>query len=88
MEILFKEKERISNNCSLGAYYFSSAKLFKELYYQFYKTNNLENKEKYIAPLYNIMISKGMSVTISIINKEKVHVLGTPKELNLFINSY
>ena len=31
-----REKERISNNCSLGAYYFSSAKLFKELYYQFY----------------------------------------------------
>ena len=82
-----REKVRISDNCTLGAYYFSSAKLYKELYNEYYKDDsNLEKNEKYIAPLYNIMIEKGMSVTISIVDEKKVHVLGTPEELNLFLN--
>lgn len=81
-----REKERISNNCTLGAYYFSSSRLYKELYEEFYADDRrMEKSEKYIAPLYNLMISKGMLVTISIIDKRKVHVLGTPEELELFI---
>lgn len=81
-----REKVRISDNCTLGAYYFSSAKLYKELYEGYYSdTSNLEKNEKYIAPLYNYMIEKGMKVTISIIEAEKVHVLGTPEELNIFL---
>ena len=42
-------------------------------------------QEKYIAPLYDFMIQKGMTVTISIVNAKKVHVLGTPEELNTFL---
>ena len=45
----------------------------------------MEKNEKYIAPLYNYMIEKGMSVTISIVGANKVHVLGTPEELNVFL---
>lgn len=82
-----REKVRISDNCTLGAYYFSSAKLYKELYSEYYKNNeHMEKNEKYIAPLYNLMIKKGMKVTISIVDSGKVHVLGTPEELNLFLN--
>lgn len=32
------------------------------------------------------MIEKGMKVTISIVDKSKVHVLGTPEELDVFLN--
>ena len=82
-----KEKERISDNCTLGAYYFSSAKLYKNLYEEYYKDDSkIEKNEKYIAPLYNFMIEKGMKVTISLINNKKVHVLGTPEELQIFLN--
>ena len=82
-----REKERISDNCTLGAYYFSSAKLYKDLYDEYYKDDSkLEKGEKYIAPLYNFMISKGFEVTISDINPSKVHVLGTPEELKEFLN--
>ena len=83
-----REKERISDNCTLGAYYFSSAKMFIELYNEYYCDNSthLEKNEKYIAPLYNFMIEKGMNVTISTINAEKVHVLGTPEELEIFVH--
>lgn len=82
-----REKERISNNCSLGAYYFSSAALYMKLYKEYYENGTKkENTEKYIAPLYNHMLKMGLTVTISTVDKEKVHVLGTPEELALFIN--
>lgn len=32
------------------------------------------------------MIEKGMPVTISIVDEKKVHVLGTPEELQVFLN--
>ena len=80
-----REKVRISDNCTLGAYYFSSANLYKKLYEEYYiDDSHLEKNEKYIAPLYNYMIEKGMSVTISIVDARKVHVLGTPEELEEF----
>lgn len=82
-----REKVRISDNCTLGAYYFSSARLYKELYNEYYSDDSkMEKNEKYIAPLYNYMIEKGMKVTISIVDKNKVHVLGTPEELKVFID--
>ena len=81
-----REKERISDNCTLGAYYFSSARLFEDLYNEYYSDDtHLEKNEKYIAPLYNFMIEKGMKVTISIVDTKKVHVLGTPEELQIFL---
>ena len=82
-----REKKRISDNCTLGAYYFSSARLYKKLYEEYYSDeSHLEKNEKYIAPLYNYMIEKGMSVTISVVDAKKVHVLGTPEELQAFLH--
>lgn len=86
--IEIREKQRISDNCTLGAYYFKTCKLYEDLYNEYYKDNsNLEKGEKYIAPLYNYLLKKGGTVRISIVDKEKVHVLGTPKELEEFKNS-
>ena len=86
--IEIREKQRISDNCTLGAYYFKTCKLYEDLYEEYYKDNqNLEKGEKYIAPLYNYLLEKGGSIRISIVDKEKVHVLGTPKELEEFKNS-
>ncbi len=81
-----REKKRISDNCTLGAYYFSSAKLYKTIYNEYYLSDfHMEKNEKYIAPMYNYMIEKGYPVTISIVDEKKVHVLGTPDELKEFI---
>lgn len=80
-----REKQRISDNCTIGLYYFKSCKLYKELYEEYYKDDShLEKNEKYIAPLYNYMIEKGMKVNISNLPYEKVHVLGTPEEVEEF----
>ena len=81
-----KEKERISDNCTLGAYYFKTCELYKNLYNKYYSQNdNLVNGEKYIAPLYNYLIEHDGEVYISNVNKEKVHALGTPEEVKAFI---
>ena len=81
-----REKQRISDNCTLGAYYFKSAGLYQRLYEEYYADDNkLEKNEKYIAPLYNYMIEKRMKVTVSIVDAEKVHALGTPEELDVFL---
>lgn len=83
-----REKQRISDNCTIGLYYFKSAKLYKKIYDEYYSDDaNLEKNEKYIAPLYNYMIAKGMEVRISDIPVHAVHVLGTPDEVEVFKNS-
>lgn len=83
--IEIREKERISDNCTIGAYYFASAGMYQKIYNEYYSNNeNIEKNEKYIAPLYNYMIKKGLKVNISIIDNKKVHVLGTPEELEKF----
>lgn len=80
-----REKKRISNHCSIGAYYFTSAALYEKIYQEFYHNNHyLEKGEQYIAPMYNYMIEKGYEVRIQDIPVSKVHVLGTPEELEAF----
>ncbi len=80
-----REKQRISDNCTLGAYYFGSCALYEQIYDEYYGSGeNLEKGEKYVAPLYNHMIGKGMKVRICLVDPAKVHVLGTPEELSEF----
>lgn len=80
-----REKKRISSHCSIGAYYFRSCRLYAELYRSFYEeTGNLEKGERYIAPLYNLLIERGGMVYIQDITSDKVHVLGTPEEVRTF----
>lgn len=94
--VCVKEKERISDNCTLGAYYFRTAGLYSELYREYYEEerydrsedSNAEKKERYVAPLYNYLIRRGGEVRISIVDYEKVHVLGTPEELKVFVDEY
>lgn len=81
-----REKKRISDNCTLGAYYFKTCDLFEKLYEEYYvEKENLVNGEKYIAPLYNLLLQLGGDVYISRVEPKKVHVLGTPEELEAFI---
>ena len=81
------EKKRISEHCSIGAYYFKSCKLYKKLYQIYYHGGqNLVQGEEYIAPIYNLLIEQQGNVRIQNIPKEYVHVLGTPEELKAFEN--
>ena len=75
------EKIRISEYGSIGLYYFSSFSLFKKCFCEYYSQ---ESKEKYIAPIYNILIKDNKPVYTSILDSKKVHVLGTPEEVKSF----
>lgn len=86
--IQIAEKERISNNCSIGSYYFKSCELFETTYRDFYEFDLNNTKEKYIAPMYNYLISKNKKVKIKIIPAKFVHVLGTPEEVDYFTKNY
>lgn len=84
-----REKQRISDNCTLGAYYFKSCELYEKLYSEYYSDGaRYEGGEAYVAPLYNLLIQQGGSVFISHIPNNKIHVLGTPKELDHFKLNY
>ena len=75
-----KEKERISNNCSVGAYYFKDAVNFYNLANK-YITEKIDNSlnEYYIAPFYDYAISK--SLDIYPLECEHVKLFGTCDEL-------
>ena len=84
-----KEKKRILDHCTLGAYYFRTCGLYEDLYNEYYRDSDkreLVNGEKYVAPLYDFLLSKGGEIYISDVAPDKVHVLGTPEELDRFIN--
>lgn len=80
-----REKVRVSDNCTIGLYYFKTCKLYAQIYDEYYSDETkMEKNEKYVAPLYNYMIQKGYEIKISIVPYEKVHVLGTPQEVEEF----
>ncbi|KAI4448501.1 hypothetical protein C823_003021 [Eubacterium plexicaudatum ASF492] len=84
--VQIREKCRISEHCTIGAYYFKSCGLYERLYREYYsREGNLVNGEKYVAPLYNYLLEQGGEVYISDVSQEKVHVLGTPEELRIFM---
>lgn len=80
------EKQRISDNASIGLYWFSCASRYVELYERFFSdSSNLVRGEKYIAPLYRQLLAEGGKVSLSDLHLSDVHVLGTPAELDQFL---
>ena len=74
-----REKERISDLCSVGLYYFRSFSIYKECYERTYGQTQ-GSVERYIAPIYQTMIDRGYKVTVSEIPAGDVACMGTPAE--------
>lgn len=80
------EKVRISDYASVGLYWFASAREYASAYEDFFSDpTNLVKGERYVAPLYKHLISHGKKISISDLSVNDVHVLGTPTELNIFL---
>lgn len=74
------EKERISDLCSDGLYYFKNTGEFKALF-KVVKAKNLTTKgELYIAPMYNLMIAEGKDIRYVLIKDNEIDFCGTPDE--------
>lgn len=76
------EKLRISNLCSDGLYHFRNAGLFHEIYEKVRDMDpcQLQGGERYVAPLYNIAISRGFDIRYTIVEARCVRFCGTPAE--------
>jgi dTDP-glucose pyrophosphorylase len=76
------EKQRISSFGTIGLYYFKSFRIFENCY-QRYSFSGY--KERFVAPLYNVLLENpGSEVYTHIIKKSAVHVLGTPEDVICF----
>ncbi len=76
------EKEVISENAAAGIYYFRQGHQFVAYAEEMIKYHEPLNGEFYICPLYNQMIKDGHWITTHSVNK--MHVMGTPAELEFF----
>lgn len=74
------EKERISDLCSDGLYYFKQIFKFLELVNTAIVTQDFINGELYIAPLYNYMINNSELVGYDLIDEAEISFCGTPFE--------
>tara|TARA_B100001057_G_scaffold485879_1_gene566181 strand:+ start:88 stop:471 length:384 start_codon:yes stop_codon:yes gene_type:complete len=81
------EKDRISNNCSNGLYFFKNIKDYKKAYFELYENFHLSNlynlNENYIAPMYNLMIKSGLKILNRNVKSNLILSSGIPEEYYL-----
>ena len=74
------EKERISDLCSDGLYYFKKKSAFEKLFLSAKENQRTAKNEYYIAPLYNDLIEAGSTVFYDLIENYRILFCGTPDE--------
>ena len=80
-----REKRRISPYATVGLYWFSSFALYADAYQRYYAhAANIENGERYVAPIYNALIAERRAVYISLIEPRAVVPLGVPTDVERF----
>ncbi len=82
---LVTEKQRISDYCSSGFYFFKRIEfinLFKDMFYSENST------ELYIAPYYNYLIRNGLDIKSGTIDISDLVFCGTPNEYKLSIKNF
>tara|TARA_B110000211_G_C14090563_1_gene558798 strand:- start:2577 stop:3323 length:747 start_codon:yes stop_codon:yes gene_type:complete len=81
-----REKKRISDHATIGLYWFDRADRYLDAYHAYFSVAGREEKgERYVAPLYNQLISEGANVQISDIALSQVGMLGTPDQVADFV---
>jgi len=82
------EKKVISNEATVGIYNFRYGSDFVDAAKSMIAEGERVNGEFYVAPTYNTLIKRGAKVGISNIGSEAngMYGLGTPADLNIFLN--
>jgi dTDP-glucose pyrophosphorylase len=78
------EKVPISNIATCGIYWYRKGKDFVEAAESMIAKNIRVNNEFYIAPVYNEMIGVGKTVIPFFV--QQMHGIGTPEDLQTFLN--
>jgi NDP-sugar pyrophosphorylase family protein len=79
------EKKLISNKATTGIYYFRRGSDFVQGAEAMIKKDCRHNGEFYVCPVYNELILDGADIRISDINVSDMHGLGTPEDLDAFM---
>ena len=77
------EKERISDLCSSGLYYFKYLSDFNKIFEKIVFKNDKVKNEFFIAPMYNYMIAENKDIRYSKILLDEIIFCGTPDEYSL-----
>lgn len=80
-----REKEVISHEATVGIYNYKHGKDFVKYAHQMIDKNIRVNNEFYVAPVYNEMIADGKKIVFHNVG-EKMHGLGTPDDLKIFLS--
>ena len=81
-----KEKFPISDNATVGVYYYKKAKYFFESAIDMIIKNIRTNGEFYTCPTYNELIKNKYKIGIYEIDKSKMHGIGTPEDLGIYLS--
>jgi len=83
------EKERISELCSSGLYYFRRSDDFCKTFRKTLETKaqDLQGGERYVAPLYNDLVSRGLDIRFHLISANDLTFCGTPSEFKNVVES-
>jgi NDP-sugar pyrophosphorylase family protein len=84
--VLVREKEAISTLATVGIYYYSQGNYFVNGAIDMIANKDKTNSEYYTCPTYNYMIREGLKVKVYRIPKLSMHALGTPEDLNIYLN--
>jgi dTDP-glucose pyrophosphorylase len=79
-----REKEVISNEATVGIYNYKHGSDFVQYAHQMINKDIRVNNEFYVAPVYNEMVAAGKKIVFHNVG-EKMHGLGTPEDLNAFL---
>jgi len=80
-----KEKVVISEFATVGIYLYSKGKDFVDASIDMIIENDRVNNEFYTCPTYNYAIQDGSKIGIYNIEFEQMHGIGTPEDLNLYL---
>ncbi len=81
------EKKPISDQATVGIYYFSEGKKFVEAATSMIEKDIRVNNEFYVCPCYNELLLQNGKVNVWQIQNNQMHGLGTPEDLNIYLDS-
>lgn len=81
-----KEKVVISEYATVGIYLYTRGKDYVDATIDMIIENDRVNNEFYTCPTYNYAIKEGSKIGIFNIGFEQMHGIGTPEDLNLYLD--
>jgi RpiB/LacA/LacB family sugar-phosphate isomerase len=79
-----REKQIISPYAAVGVYMYSQGRFFVKAAEALMAAEDRTNNEFYLCPTYNYLIRDGKKIKTTLV--EKMHIFGTPKEMDFFVN--